>query len=72
MQEDSSILDSVPRRSARSRAARRRRSRRVDEYLDAVRDVERRIQRAEEQSARELPVVAQPAGIPDAFEDHRS
>ena len=27
------------------------------QYVDAIRDVERRIQRAEEQSARELPVV---------------
>jgi hypothetical protein len=34
------------------------------EYLDSVRDVERRIQKAEEQSGRELPVVEQPAGMP--------
>ena len=40
------------------------------EYLEAVRDVERRIQKAEEQSARELPVVEQPAGIPTSFEEH--
>jgi hypothetical protein len=40
------------------------------EYLDAIRDVERRIQKAEEQSARELPVVEQPAGIPGTFESH--
>jgi Protein of unknown function (DUF1552) len=40
------------------------------EYLDAIRDVERRIQKAEEQSARELPVVEQPAGIPGTFEAH--
>jgi hypothetical protein len=43
---------------------------RVDEYFEAVRDVERRIQRAEEQSAQELPLVAQPAGIPAAYADH--
>jgi hypothetical protein len=40
------------------------------EYLDAVRDVERRIQKVEEQSARELPVVDRPAGIPPTFEEH--
>jgi hypothetical protein len=43
---------------------------RVDEYLDAVRDVERRIQKAEEQSAQALPVVAQPAGIPVSYAEH--
>jgi len=43
---------------------------RVDEYLDAVRDVERRIQKAEEQSAQALPIVAQPAGIPASYADH--
>ena len=37
---------------------------------DAVRDVERRIQKAEEQSARELPTVLGPAGIPGTFEEH--
>src|SRR6266853_2910676 len=40
------------------------------EYLDAIRDVERRIARAEEQSARELPVVDHPAGVPASFDDH--
>ena len=30
------------------------------EYLDAIRDVERRIQKAEEQSDKELPVVDHP------------
>ena len=37
----------------------------LSEYLEAVRDVERRIQTAERQSTRELPVVEQPLGIPD-------
>ena len=37
----------------------------LTEYLEAVRDVERRIQTAEGQSTRELPVVEQPLGIPD-------
>ena len=44
--------------------------RRVDEYLEAVRGVEHRIQRAEEQSDRELPLVEKPRGIPPAFADH--
>jgi len=42
----------------------------VDEYTDAVRDVERRIQMAEKQSAIELPAMDQPLGAPPVFEDH--
>jgi Protein of unknown function (DUF1552) len=42
----------------------------VDEYTESVRDVERRIQRAEEQSAIELPVLDEPQGAPPVFEDH--
>ena len=42
----------------------------LTEYLDAIRDVERRIQKAEVQSSRQLPVVEQPAGIPGTFEEH--
>ncbi len=42
----------------------------LDQYFDAVRDVERRIQMAEEQSDREIPLFEQPAGIPDTFAAH--
>ncbi len=42
----------------------------LDEYVDAVRDVERRVERAEQQSGRELPSVEQPAGIPTEFKDY--
>ncbi len=42
----------------------------VDEYTEAIRDVERRIQRAEEQSGVELPTMEQPLGAPPVFEDH--
>jgi len=42
----------------------------LDEYAEAVRDVERRIQRAEEQSGLELPEMTQPQGAPAVFEDH--
>ncbi len=41
-----------------------------EEYLESVRDVERRIQRAEEQNSRELPVVDQPMGIPADYAEH--
>ena len=44
----------------------------LNEYLDSVRDVERRIQRAEEQGAvsKEQLVMEHPAGIPGTFAEH--
>ena len=42
----------------------------VDEYTEAVRDVERRIAKAEEQSDLDLPTMEQPQGAPPVFEDH--
>ncbi|MYN63614.1 MAG: DUF1552 domain-containing protein [Acidobacteria bacterium] len=44
--------------------------RKLDNYLDAVREIERRIQIAESQADRELPLLESPAGIPVSFEDH--
>jgi hypothetical protein len=44
---------------------------RITEYLDAVREVERRIQTAEKQNSEStLPVPDRPIGIPAKFEDH--
>jgi len=45
-------------------------NRRVSEYLDSIRDVERRIQRSEQQSLAGLDLPARPAGVPDTFEEH--
>ena len=42
----------------------------IEQYLEAVRDIERRIEKAEEQSDRELPAVDQPAGVPPTYEEH--
>ena len=43
----------------------------LTEYLEAIRDIERRIQKAEEQNATmKMPVMERPTGIPDEFEDH--
>src|SRR5438552_7476009 len=42
--------------------------RKLEEYLESVRDIERRIQRAEEQSATiELPHIERPSAIPDDY-----
>ena len=66
LKKDRNILDSVTEADpqARARARRRRDRSKSQEYLEAVRDTERRIQTAEQQSQRELPLVEQPAGIP--------
>ena len=68
---DRSILDSV----TQSAAALGRRlgpsdRTRLDEYLGGVRDIESRIQKAEEQGAAELPVVTEPAGVPVSFDEY--
>src|SRR5215472_6290061 len=42
----------------------------LDEYAEAVRDVERRIHQAEEHSGIELPAMEQPQGAPPVFEAH--
>ena len=43
----------------------------VDEYLDSVRDVEQRIQRAERQSkVSPMPIADPPVGVPDSFDAH--
>jgi hypothetical protein len=43
----------------------------VGDYLDSVRDVERRIQLTEKKNADSLlPQIDQPGGIPEAYDDH--
>jgi hypothetical protein len=71
IEQDRSVLDSViaEARSLSGSIGAGDRAKLV-EYLDAIRDVERRIARAEEQSARDLPVVDHPSGVPDSFDDH--
>lgn len=43
---------------------------RVDEYTDAIRDIERQIQKVEEQGARELPSLERPTAVPATFPEH--
>ena len=71
IRKDRSILDSVSEKvDTLQRELGPNDRLRVTEYLDAVRDIERRIQKAEEQSDRELPEVDQPAGIPATYAEH--
>ena len=72
MKTDRSILDSVTQSiqrlegeiGAQDRAT-------VDEYLQSVREIERRIQRTEQNnSTTPLPQVEQPMGVPDDYDEH--
>jgi hypothetical protein len=71
MQQDRSILDSI---TGRVRELQRKLgsddNRKVNDYLASLRDVERRIRKAEEQSSKEVSGVERPQGIPDGFEPH--
>ena len=42
----------------------------VGSYTESVRNIERRIQKAEEQIDMDLPEIDQPAGVPPIYEDH--
>lgn len=71
LRRQKSVLDAVNEKvSALKRAVGPNDRVKIDEYLEGVRDAERRIQKAEEQSAMDLPVVTQPEGIPSDFAEH--
>jgi hypothetical protein len=71
LRQRKSILDSVTDKLADlNRQLGPRDQAKVDQYTEAVRDVERRIQKAEEQSDIKLPAMGQPQGAPAVFEDH--
>ncbi len=70
-QKNRSILDFVTGEVARLSAEIGPSDRnKLNEYLDAVRDIERRIQLSEEQASREMPEMERPAGKPATVEEH--
>jgi hypothetical protein len=72
LKEQRSILDYVSGDLDRMETGLGARDRtKLTEYLEAIRDIERRIQKAEEQNARvQLPAMERPGGIPEDFEEH--
>jgi hypothetical protein len=71
MRQHKSILDSVTDKlSNLKRELGPQDQNKVNEYTDAIRDVERRIQKAEEQRDVPLPPMEAPQGVPPVFEDH--
>jgi len=71
IQEDRSLLDSVTQATARlmRRLGPGDRAH-LSQYLDAIRDIERRIQIAEQQTSNGLPTMERPPGIPATFAEY--
>jgi hypothetical protein len=71
IQQQRSVLDSVTKEVAQLQGSLGAGDRRkLVEYLESIRDVERRIQVAEEQNDQSLPVVDHPVGIPATYDEH--
>src|SRR5215475_1426558 len=71
MRQHKSILDSVTDKLSNLRRELGPQDQtKVNEYTEAIRDVERRIQKAEEQRDVALPTMEAPSGVPPVFEDH--
>src|SRR5205807_2960645 len=69
--EDRSILDAINQDVSRLRGKLGGADRgKIDQYLEAVRDLERRIQLAEAQADHDLPKVEGPAGVPPVFSEY--
>lgn len=71
MQRDRSVLDFVTEEVSRMAKGLGPNDRaKLSEYLESIREVERRIQKAEEQASRELPSLERPEGVPATFTEH--
>ena len=71
MQENRSILDSVREDVADLEKKLGTKDRtRLEDYLDNLREIEQRIQKAEKQVTTSVTLPDAPIGIPEAFEDH--
>jgi hypothetical protein len=62
-----SVLDQVASLQKELPAADRNR---VNQYLEEVREIERRIKKAEQQTRADVAIPEAPVGIPDEFEEH--
>jgi hypothetical protein len=70
-EEDRSLLDSVTDKiTTLRRKLGPTDSLKLTEYLDGVREVEQRIQKAEKQNTKQVSLIEHPAGIPDTFPEH--
>jgi hypothetical protein len=69
--QDRSILDSILQEARTLQAQVGAPDRvRLDNYLENVREIERRIQKAEARNATEVTALDAPLGVPESFDDH--
>jgi len=70
VREDRSILDAIRQDASElQRGLGARDSARLTDYLDNIREIERRIQRAEEKNSTRVTLDA-PLGVPESYEEH--
>ena len=70
-QRDLSILDVIAEEaSALQRGLGARDRTRFSQYLDNIREIERRIQRTEDRNSAQVTTPDAPVGIPESFEEH--
>jgi hypothetical protein len=71
MREDRSVLDFVAEDIASlEKSIGNGDKQRLEQYLDNVREVERRIKRAEQQSQSSAEIPDAPIGVPESYEEH--
>lgn len=71
MDEDKSILDQITGEVPKLQRGLGAKDRtRMNEYLENIREIERRLQIAEKQAGAQVAVPNAPVGVPDSFEEH--
>jgi hypothetical protein len=70
-EEDQSILDAITEEARHLRLQLGAHDKaRLSDYLDNIREIERRIQQAESQNSKDVTLIDKPLGIPESFEEH--
>jgi uncharacterized protein DUF1552 len=71
IQQQKSILDSISEEAGTLQRSLGPRDRaRVGDYLDNIREIERRIQQIELRNKKDIVTIEKPVGVPDGFEEH--
>jgi hypothetical protein len=71
IQMQRSILDSISEEAGNLQRGLAPKDRaRINDYLDNIREIERRIQRTEQHNSTQAVTLDAPVGVPDSFEEH--
>jgi hypothetical protein len=70
-EEDQSILDAITDEARHLQLQLGTHDKaRLSDYLDNIREIERRIQQAESRNSKDVTLIDKPLGIPESFEEH--